>query len=76
LFDAQSEEYREMILPSDESNIYISIEAGCFQGWHKYVGSNGMVISIDTFGASAPHKDLQKKFGFTPEAIAKKILEG
>ena len=38
-------------------------------GWERYVGANGAVVGMDTFGASAPLKELQGKFGFTPEAV-------
>jgi len=45
-----------------------AVQASTF-GWHRYVGSSGTVIGMDTFGASAPRKALQSRFGFTPEAV-------
>jgi transketolase len=76
LFEEQDEKYKETILPPGIPKI--SVEAGSSQGWHKYTGSNGVVIGIDHFGASAPGKVLLREFGFTSEEIiknAKKILE-
>jgi transketolase len=68
LFEEQDEGYRASVLPPDVT-ARVSVEmAGTF-GWHKYVGSNGVTIGMKSFGASAPLKDLQKKFNFTPEAI-------
>jgi transketolase len=68
LFEEQDEAYRASVLPPDVT-ARVSVEmAGTF-GWHKYVGSNGVTIGMKSFGASAPLKDLQKKFNFTPEAI-------
>ena len=68
LFEEQDEAYRASVLPP-EVTARVSVEmAGTF-GWHKYVGSNGVTIGMKTFGASAPLKDLQKKFNFSPEAI-------
>lgn len=64
LFDAQSQEYRDSILPPSVTK-RVSIEAGSTMGWHKYVGSAGAVIGIDRFGASAPGGTCMEKFGFT-----------
>ena len=44
-------------------------------GWHRYVGSNGRVIGMRTFGASAPLSELQKKFGFQPDVVAQAARE-
>ena len=47
----------------------VSVEAGSVIGWDRYVGPTGARIGMHTFGASAPIKDVMKKFGFTPEAV-------
>ncbi len=70
LFENQSDEYKESII--DDETITVSIEAGSTFGWAKYAEIN---IGLDTFGASAPAKDLQEKFGFTSEQITQKILD-
>jgi len=67
-FDAQSDEYRESILPASVT-ARISIEAGIAQGWWKYVGSTGTCISIEHYGASASAGKLYSEFGITSEAI-------
>jgi transketolase len=60
--------YREQVLP--ESVIArVSVEQGSTLGWARYVGSSGHSIGMETFGASAPLKELQKKFGFTSENV-------
>ncbi len=68
LFDAQPREYRDSVLPP-EVTARIAIEQASTLGWGYYVGSRGRVVGMDTFGASAPLKELQTKFGFTPEAV-------
>ena len=67
-FDEQSAEYRESVLPSYVS-ARVAIEAGIAQGWWKYVGLAGDVISIEHFGASAAAAKLYNEFGLTAEAI-------
>ena len=47
----------------------VSVEEGSTLGWARYVGAGGVALGMETFGASAPLKELQKKFGFTPENI-------
>jgi len=47
----------------------VSVEQGSTLGWSRYVGDSGHSIGMETFGASAPLKELQNKFGFTPESI-------
>ncbi len=47
----------------------VSVEQGSMQGWDRYVGPHGRMIGMHTFGASAPLKELQKKFGFMPETV-------
>jgi transketolase len=68
LFDKQSAEYRESVLPSDVK-ARISVEQASTLGWSRYVGDAGKSIGMSTFGASAPLKELQKKFGFTSDAV-------
>jgi transketolase len=68
LFDKQPPEYRESVLPSDIT-ARIAVEQASTFGWDRYVGHAGKMIGMRTFGASAPLKELQKKFGFTPDAV-------
>jgi transketolase len=68
LFDRQTPEYRESVLPA-EVRRRISVEQASDCGWDRYVGLEGKTIGMHTFGASAPLKELLKKFGFTPEAL-------
>lgn len=74
LFDAQSSDYKEEILPSNITK-RISLEALSSFGWHKYIGMKGMAISIDTFGASGKGAEVFERFGFTKENIRRKIQE-
>lgn len=73
IFDAQSSEYKDSIFGGDIGR-RVSIEAGVDQGWHKYIGREGIAISIETFGASAPYSALVKEFGFNVDAILERIL--
>jgi transketolase len=68
IFENQSPEYRESVLPSAVT-ARIAVEQASTFGWAQYVGPGGKVIGMKTFGASAPLKQLLKKFGFTPEAV-------
>jgi transketolase len=68
VFDAQPRDYRESVLPPHVA-ARLAIEAGVAQGWHKYVGDQGRIMSIERFGASAPASVLAEKFGFTVEAV-------
>jgi transketolase len=61
-------EYREQVLPQSVA-ARVSVEKASTLGWARYVGSSGQSVGMETFGASAPLKELQKKFGFTPEHI-------
>ena len=67
LFEKQSPDVREAVLPA-ACRKRIILEAGCSKGWDKYAGTEGRVVSLDRFGASAPHKVLAEKFGFVAEA--------
>ena len=71
-FAEQDDAYRSDLLPADM--LKVSIEAGATLGWERYTGSDGINIGIDSFGASAPAKDLFAKFGFTVDAIVPQIL--
>ncbi len=76
LFDAQSKEYRDSVL-SPQFKARLAVEAGIAQGWHKYVGDKGDVLSIERYGASAPYQVLFEKFGYTVENVvarAKHVL--
>ncbi len=76
IFEHQPQSYRESVLPP-KVTARISVEQGSVLGWERYVGASGQVIGMKTFGASAPLKELQKKFGFEPERIvttAKELL--
>ncbi|WP_430911774.1 transketolase [Methylobacterium sp. sgz302541] len=68
LFERQDAAYRESVLPKAVLS-RVAVEQGSTIGWDRYAGSEGAVIGMHTFGASAPIKDLQTKFGFTPEKV-------
>jgi len=67
-FEEQSDSYKESVLPKGVK-ARVSIEAGVGVGWHKYVGDNGEIVSLEHFGASASAGTLFKEYGFTPENI-------
>jgi transketolase len=69
LFAAQEAAYRESVLPASIA-ARLAVEAGVGQGWEKWIGERGDMISIERFGASAPLAVLQEEFGFTAENIA------
>jgi transketolase len=68
LFDDQPAEYRDAVMPPSVT-ARVAVEQASTMGWERYVGSSGHVIGMKTFGASAPLKELQKKFGFEPEKV-------
>jgi len=68
LFEQQDQAYRDSVLPPGIT-ARVSVEAGSVIGWDRYVGLDGARIGMQSFGASAPLKDLLKKFGFTPQAV-------
>ena len=77
LFDKQDTKYKNSVLPKDCQN-RLAVEAGVRQGWDKYLGNNGDIISIEIFAASAPYETLYKEYGITEENIiakAKKLLK-
>jgi transketolase len=69
IFEQQPKAYRDSVLPS-AVKARIAVEQGSTLGWERYVGAAGRVIGMKTFGASAPLKELQRKFGFEPERVA------
>lgn len=69
LFERQDEAYRNSVLIPDVL-ARVAVEQGSVIGWDRYSGSSGTIIGMHTFGSSAPIKDLQTKFGFTPEKVA------
>jgi transketolase len=72
VFDLQDAAYREIVLPSAVRK-RIAVEAGVSAYWRKYVGLEGKVIGIDTFGLSAPAPEVFKHFGFTVDNVVKTI---
>ncbi len=76
IFDHQTQEYRDRVLPPGVK-ARVAVEQASTFGWERYIGASGVVIGMRTFGASAPLKELQKRFGFEPdrvEAAAKETL--
>jgi transketolase len=76
IFEHQTQEYRDSVLPPSVK-ARVAVEQASTFGWDRYVGEAGRVVGMKTFGASAPLKELQKKFGFEPEhvvAVAKELL--
>ena len=69
-FEEQPDSYKESVLPKGVK-ARVSIEAGVGAGWHKYVGDNGEIVSLEHFGASASAGTLFKEYGFTPENVVK-----
>jgi transketolase len=77
LFEQQTQEYKDSVLPPSVK-ARVGVELGVEQGWHKYIGDNGVFIGMTGFGASAPAGTLMKHFGFTVEnvvAAAKKTIK-
>jgi transketolase len=74
LFDAQDETYREKVLPS-ALRARVAVEASHVDYWRKYVGLDGRVVGMQSFGESAPGDDLMKTFGFTVDNVVQTLLE-
>ena len=74
LFEQQPQEYKDAVLPPGVT-ARVSVEQASTFGWARYVGTTGKAIGMRTFGASAPLKDLQRKFGFDPGAVASAARE-
>jgi transketolase len=68
LFDSQDAAWRASVLPPGVPKV--AVEAGVRDGWYRYVGTEGAVVGMDTFGASAPAKQLFEHFGFTAAHVA------
>jgi transketolase len=76
IFEHQTEEYRDTVIPPHVIT-RVAIEQASTFGWERYVGRRGCVVGMKTFGASAPLKELQRKFGFEPDqvvTVAKDLL--
>ncbi|MFC3109773.1 transketolase [Undibacterium arcticum] len=73
LFDGQSQEYRDMVLPPS-IGARLAVEAGVAQGWHRYVGDRGDVIAVDHFGASAAGEVVMREYGFTVENVCRRAV--
>jgi transketolase len=74
IFEKQSDDYRKQVLPPSVK-ARVSVEAGATLGWDRYVGPAGKTIGMHSFGASAPLKDLLKKFGFVTDNVVRAALE-
>jgi len=74
IFDHQTQQYRDRVLPPNVK-ARVAIEQASTLGWERYVGQVGHVIGMRTFGASAPLKELQKKFGFEPDRVVEVVRE-
>jgi transketolase len=74
IFDLQPMEYRHTVLPPDVK-ARVAIEEASTLGWERYVGDEGRIIGMNTFGASAPLKELQRHFGFEPERIVMSVKD-
>lgn len=73
IFEEQSDEYKKEVLGGDLGR-RVSIEAGVSMGWSKWIGPEGISISIEIFGASAPLSDLQEEYGFNVDAVLHRLL--
>jgi len=74
IFEHQPQSYREeVLLPGLKARI--AVEQASALGWERYVGDNGRVMGMKAFGASAPLKELQRKFGFEPEKVVEAALQ-
>ena len=74
IFEHQPQSYREDVLPPSVKT-RLAVEQASALGWERYVGDHGRVIGMKAFGASAPLKELQRKFGFEPDKVVAAALE-
>ncbi len=74
LFERQSREYRDSVLPP-AITARVAVEQGSPLGWDRYAGPRGRILAMTSFGASGPFKELQKKFGFTSEAVVSAVKD-
>jgi len=76
IFENHTRQYRNSVLPP-EVRVPIAVEQASTFGWERYVGTSGRIIGMETFGAAAPLKELQRKFRFEPDRVvllAKELL--
>ena len=74
IFEHQTRDYRDSVLPP-EVTARVAVEQASTFGWERYVGPSGRIMGMKTFGASAPLKELQRKFGFEPERVTEVVRE-
>ncbi len=74
IFEHQTQEYRDSVLPP-KVTARVAVEQASTFGWERYVGNSGRIIGMKTFGASAPLKELQRKFGFEPDRVVAVVKE-
>jgi transketolase len=74
IFEHEPQAYRDSVLPPNVT-ARLAIEQGSTLGWERYIGDRGRVMGMKTFGASAPLKELQRKFGFEPERVVAAATE-
>lgn len=72
IFEEQDKDYKESVLPKNITK-RVGVEAGCSFGWHKYIGLEGDMVCMETFGESAPFNKLFEKYGFTAENVCAKV---
>jgi transketolase len=77
IFEHQRQEYQDEVLLPPQVTARVAVEQASTFGWERYIGRSGRMIGMKTFGASAPLKELQRKFGFEPNRVvtaAKELL--
>ena len=74
IFEQQDQSYRDQVLPP-AITARVSIEEGSTLGWERYVGTEGAIMGMSTFGQSAPFADVEAEFGFTVDTVAKTARE-
>jgi transketolase len=72
VFDSQTKEYRESVLPASVT-ARVAVEAAVKDGWYKYVGLSGAIVGMNGFGESAPAKELFEYFGFTVDKVVEAV---
>ncbi len=74
IFESQPKTYRDSVLPPNVKAL-VAVEQASTFGWERYVGRSGHVVGMNTFGASAPLKELQRKFGFEPDQVVAAVKQ-
>jgi len=74
LFEQQPQSYRDSVLPPT-MEYRLAVEAGVSQGWERWTGTRGMIVAVNTFGASAPYQQLYEKYGLTADNVVNKARE-